>query len=104
MTMAAHSSPCTLGIGGVGWIGGAGLASAIGGAAPGVSGGFACTAADCCGGCAGFSPSGLSSALRQGGGFGIGTAGKRLASFGIEAGGRGGSIKSPKACGRPGGA
>jgi len=99
--MAAHSSPCTLGIGCVGRIGGVtGLASVAGSAtcAAAVSAGFACTAADCCGGCAGLSASGLSSALRDGAGFGIGTTGARLASFGIEAGGRGGSLKSPKAC------
>ena len=74
------------------------MASTTGGAACGVAGvsaGFVCTAADCCvGSGAGFSASGFTSLVRGGDAFGIGTVGGVwLATFGTEAGGRGGPLK-----------
>src|ERR1700693_2210716 len=91
-----YSSPCTFGISWVGRIcGAAGFASTAAGAATcgagGRSAGFIWTAADCCAGSgAGLAASGfISSVLRGGDAFGVGTSGVRLATFGTEAGGRG---------------
>lgn len=98
-----YSNPCTFGISLVGWICTGGFASiTAGGVAGGVAAaGFAC-ATDCGAGSEGFagSEAGLSGVLaavagspgRRGIAFGSGTAGVRLATWGTDAGGRGGPL------------
>src|SRR5258708_15249380 len=93
----AYSKPCTFGMACVGWIcGAAGFASTTGAAAcgtVGASAGLACTSADCCGGSgAGLAASGFISPARGGAAVGIGTEGVRLATCGMDAGGRGGPL------------